>query len=1552
MVKPELPAEVTDLLASPVELVKWLEHEDAELGGSHANLLFEKLLKDAAQPKSMSGQACLRLCGLVEQSSVSKSDDLRLWAFSQEVMFKLFNFYIEWNESDKHRSMKLVLDLVARCILKNPDRDAALQAKKYVSDSLISIVIGRSTKPVAKSAIKTLDHFLSKGVFNLCDIRSTYVSFRTDIRTQGEVEIWRNFIVELFHWMHLQFVRPTAGKLIVSIYRLWRQGQDVGAVPSIEILHQWLLGSLAEEPTLLESIKNYIFLPLFKADRSEALAFLGRMNEDQAVSGASGMNLEVPALLQLAALETGKKVGLIEEPALGSANDQAEHNSSITLHEKVLESVLAHPSHEVRSLALSLFVTSPSTTRPYSPVALDLLRKYMGTFFADPDAKFRVEVASKARDMFRRVRGAIHVLKRSIPRARAKAQKANAPPSVGEDAVSRPILYQSNLISLPEAQLANCLDYHVEFLRWYLGFLCEELSPTASYQRHIAALKALMYIIRLEGDSNKTWETSDDQELFFNCLDAKWARALFDLVMNPFEDVRDLSATALAKCYADGRYRRLTLTGLEITKVPVEEITELSQRAHELVRRTARADHSDGASKSSQLLYRFLESGDERIKLLAAMVNELNRKVSMAEKDLGQAVVNAPLHGDFASLCHTWQVVSEIKLSEVELLEANNLQRDIVSCCERAWKAVRDVLCDDSPEGHLPQELEEVDGLDTKDLLSYSFRSVHESSNLMRTIILTIQNRSRNGLIIPSKEVFERIGNLTFTQLENLRHRGAFTTVSSTFATCCQQTKYLQLEQNERTLLGIWYEGTLNAIDSQASTTRRSAGIPSMITGILAANASHPNFAQVMDTLMAIAAREAKVSETDGSRLPQVHAYNCLKDIFKNSLLTALGNKSESYLPQCLELAASGLRSEVWAIRNCGLIFLRSLIDSLFGTHESKAVIEAGWDGKANRIHYHRYPNLPGVLKNLLQSGHSILSESSTSATAAAESVFPALDIIRRAGPPDLLRDEIQVDVTAYLSSPVWHVRDMAARTLCSCLLHEKWLAVTRGIFDAAMTSGSRNKPNHVHGILLTLKFVIERLNEVARERLLVDLPELHSFLVQTKVDTCFPDCPDIIATYLEVINMIWFFETTNKHPLSPFSITMPRKRGSALLKIQRAIHDVYVLSTLDEPVSQLQSLLQSQQVGLDGLVAALEIIPKVWDPSLCSQDTLASLSNLYVNVCLQTDYSKAQVLAVENLADTIDKLLQRKAIDKIPRDALVKLWLDLPARPMNPALSNAVIRASGSVIAALIRPEQSTPVNIHSWGQIMAEAALDNKTFDTRFAAALSLASFFTASPPTSPEFLPALLSLYDLLNDDDDEVRDVAALAANSVIGAALVPIEAANRLLQFLGTQFGTAPEFKAIIADRLVGYFGVQATKLESWESAEVELARALEFDDSLFVVEENNLFIDEVRETKRWVEVFESLEWDEKDEHLDKLASWVQGGIAQVARLAELEDGPLGWASNPTAFAICTRIIRCSVALGRKLKHSKLEQGVALAKEALRSRSTRVSKLLTEAWIDF
>jgi hypothetical protein len=76
----------------------------------------------------------------------------------------------------------------------------------------------------------------------------------------------------------------------------------------------------------------------------------------------------------------------------------------------------------------------------------------------------------------------------------------------------------------------------------------------------------------------------------------------------------------------------------------------------------------------------------------------------------------------------------------------------------------------------------------------------------MRTIALSMRNRSREGLITPSRKAFETIGNLAFEQLANLRHRGAFTTVAATFATCCQLTKHLDSVEGGESLLDVWYK--------------------------------------------------------------------------------------------------------------------------------------------------------------------------------------------------------------------------------------------------------------------------------------------------------------------------------------------------------------------------------------------------------------------------------------------------------------------------------------------------------------------------------------------------------------------------------------------------------------------------------------------------------------------------------------------------------------------------------------------------------------------------
>jgi hypothetical protein len=164
-----------------------------------------------------------------------------------------------------------------------------------------------------------------------------------------------------------------------------------------------------------------------------------------------------------------------------------------------------------------------------------------------------------------------------------------------------------------------------------------------------------------------------------------------------------------------------------------------------------------------------------------------------------------------------------------------------------------------------------------------------------------------------------------------------------------------------------------------------------------------------------------------------------------------------------------------WAIRNCGLLLLRSLVDCLFGTGESKTDLDLGWDGRTLRVSYVKYPMLPGVLLSLLKSGEQVTDLESQ--RKAAESVFPALDILRRAGPPDKLRDQLYGCVVNYLGSHLWHVREIAARTVCSFILQKDWVACLKALLEDA-----GNSSNELHGSLLAMKSVLSRASELSRD--------------------------------------------------------------------------------------------------------------------------------------------------------------------------------------------------------------------------------------------------------------------------------------------------------------------------------------------------------------------------------------------------------------------------------------------------------------------------------------
>lgn len=150
---------------------------------------------------------------------------------------------------------------------------------------------------------------------------------------------------------------------------------------------------------------------------------------------------------------------------------------------------------------------------------------------------------------------------------------------------------------------------------------------------------------------------------------------------------------------------------------------------------------------------------------------------------------------------------------------------------------------------------------------------------------------------------------------------------------------------------------------------------------------------------------------------------------------------------------------------------MRSLIDCLFGTSESKAVTESGWDGRSTRLAYESYPALPQLLLDLMAPSVDKQADIGSPHIGAVESVFPALDIIRRAGPPSSLRKEIFSRIKAHLGSKMWHVRDIAARTVCTILLHDRWFT---GLVELLNTCSE--SANEVHGVLMTAKYLLERM--------------------------------------------------------------------------------------------------------------------------------------------------------------------------------------------------------------------------------------------------------------------------------------------------------------------------------------------------------------------------------------------------------------------------------------------------------------------------------------------
>jgi hypothetical protein len=156
-------------------------------------------------------------------------------------------------------------------------------------------------------------------------------------------------------------------------------------------------------------------------------------------------------------------------------------------------------------------------------------------------------------------------------------------------------------------------------------------------------------------------------------------------------------------------------------------------------------------------------------------------------------------------------------------------------------------------------------------------------------------------------------------------------------------------------------------------------------------------------------------------------------------------------------------------------MLFKALIERLLGSDEAQDWKERE-RAKTSRFSYDNYPSLVTILVELLEPSKDLkIMETPESGSSpldlhGAEGVFPALQILRQAQPPGDLT-KIRGLVRGLLSSPHWHMRDMAARTYVSLRATNESYHELSPVLDTIPSNH-----NEQHGRLLVVKYLLKKL--------------------------------------------------------------------------------------------------------------------------------------------------------------------------------------------------------------------------------------------------------------------------------------------------------------------------------------------------------------------------------------------------------------------------------------------------------------------------------------------
>ena len=624
---------------------------------------------------------------------------------------------------------------------------------------------------------------------------------------------------------------------------------------------------------------------------------------------------------------------------------------------------------------------------------------------------------------------------------------------------------RSSFFSSSRKAIVNCRDYiatlenrflkkpdhiqeaRIHELKMRMGtiydFVTSQMVPDSSYSQLTLCTDFLNLFIEFEFDGIERGVRKDikTSTKVFDIFTQQLVSTLLRLVSNNYEDIRLRCSNMLASCPFE------TFQSINDEKMMINTLDLLS---------SFKGRQSDGGAevfKALGQIYLANNRSHDLLRCLHLILTNLNRKLG---EDL-------PVHGHIRAIGEVLELMTP-SFYEEHQLKLNPIFASLLHTSFQMWEIIK------------PQMIA-APFTDDADADSQCWRSVKENSYLL-TVIINLNNLSRAKIL--EEKTFVNICDLLMDQLSNISHRGAFAAIYPTFVRACELCYHTNLDGKPFD----WLQANLQLLETKEQLiSRRSAGLPFLITAILNSCVTYPtrldNFLEyTFSELFRVASMNYVPHADEKNDLPQVHAFNCLKCLFKES---ALSQAVQSYIEEALKLSISHLDHPAWAIKNGAVMLFTALQERIFGS-QTIGELESC---KNASLFFRRYPGIESILLQKLEHSNSL------------NDIFVVLSILLRlqtfSHTDTTLAPFTKIIILKVLGHRSWKIREMASKLLCLMThIHVFPKLVSRMAQFEDLTQ------NEIHGRLMCLleittltkrsrmdhSYIIERLNEWTLEAL------------------------------------------------------------------------------------------------------------------------------------------------------------------------------------------------------------------------------------------------------------------------------------------------------------------------------------------------------------------------------------------------------------------------------------------------------------------------------------